>query len=379
MNENETFNEAPQEKWVLTPTQMIDDLNLLSQLERDAIATLNERNESRKRTMCDFQGPSFDLGFSPLKSQKLEMKTNDQLDAKMIVNAPVPIAIEVQKSKIGGSRKSNRIPKLSYAHKSPYYKRHVSIEEKLNNLESKVSSCIFAAVRELNEFIFKTNEGLEVYRVIFESLKPKCEIHAGIIDLWSGKLNEEERHRNPNSIFRLFCNTGVLTSKMVKQPLGDFSLFHVFKQEMDRILKTYNERINEFDMKEMFMEYLLSIKDPNASTMSHVWPRRLQMAWRTTNNNKDCGVFVMRHMETYNGTSLALWNPGFKPEGAGQDTQLDDLRKKYVTRLLVWKNNILRKKVLAEVNIYDKLTPENKTDLNGNALERIEERLALWG
>ena len=107
--------------------------------------------------------------------------------------------------------------------------------------------------------------------------------------------------------------------------------------------------------KEMFIEYLSNMKHPNASTMSRVWPRRLEMAWRTTNNNKDCGVFVMRHMETYDGTSLASWNTGFKPEGDGQDAQLDDLRKKYATRLLIWKNNILKEKVLVEADFYARL------------------------
>ncbi|PWA59002.1 ulp1 protease family, C-terminal catalytic domain-containing protein [Artemisia annua] len=397
MCEDETLNEASKEKWDLTPTQMLDDVDLLSQLERDAIATINARNESKKRRMDDFEAPSFDLGFSPLKSQKREGKTNNLLDATMVVDAPKPIAMEMPKQECGETRKSHRIQKLSHAVKSPYYKRKVSIEDKLNNLEKKVSSCIFAAIREPNEFIFETKEGLEVYRAIFESLKPKCEIHAGIIDLWASKLNEEERHRNPNSTSRLFCHTGVLTTEMVNQPLNDFSMFHVFKQEMDRILKTINAKINEFDMvffpiilhthffllcfdlkhdcydiidniatgdlfkyenvpiklKQMFMEYLSNMKHPNASTMKRVWPRRLEIAWRTANNNKDCGVFVMRHMETYDGTSLASWNPGLKPEGDGQDAQLDDLRKK--------------------------LQPEKKTKLNGDALERIEERLALWG
>ncbi|GKC16943.1 hypothetical protein Tco_1013725, partial [Tanacetum coccineum] len=83
MNENETFNKASKEKWILTPTQTLDDLDLLSQLERDDVATLNARNESRKRRFGDFEGPSFDLGFSPLKSQKHEMETNDLSDAKM--------------------------------------------------------------------------------------------------------------------------------------------------------------------------------------------------------------------------------------------------------------------------------------------------------
>ncbi|PWA66942.1 ulp1 protease family, C-terminal catalytic domain-containing protein [Artemisia annua] len=314
-------------------------LQKAAKLERDVIATINARNESKKRRMDDFEAPSFDLGFSPLKSQKHERNPNEL------------------------------------------------------------------------EFIFETNEGLEVYRAIFESLIPKCEIHAGIIDLWSRKLNEEERHRNVNSTSRLFCHTGVLTTEMLNQPSGDFSMFHIFKQEMDIILKTTNESINEFDMVffpiilhthffllcfdlkhdcydiinnsaagDLFKYENVPIKlHPNASTMRRVWPRRLEMAWRTTNNNKDCGVFVMRHMETYDGTSIASWNPGLKPEGDGQDAQLDDLRKKYVTCLLVWKNNILKGKVLAEADFYVRLQPEKKTELDGYALERIEERFALWG
>ena len=148
MCENETFNEASKEKWVLTPTQALDDFELLSQLERDAIATINARNESKKRRMNDFEAPSLDLVFSPLKSQKREGKTNNLLDATMIVDAPKPIAMEMPKQECGKTRKSHRIQKLSYAVKSPYYKRKVGIEDKLNNLEKKVSSCIFAAIRE---------------------------------------------------------------------------------------------------------------------------------------------------------------------------------------------------------------------------------------
>ncbi|KAH6822084.1 hypothetical protein C2S53_020094 [Perilla frutescens var. hirtella] len=34
---------------------------------------------------------------------------------------------------------------------------------------------------------------------------------------------------------------------------------------------------------------------------------RLEMSWRDTNNNNDCGVYVMRHMETYMGQSVNAW------------------------------------------------------------------------
>lgn len=35
---------------------------------------------------------------------------------------------------------------------------------------------------------------------------------------------------------------------------------------------------------------------------------RLEMPWRTKSNNVDCGIFAMRHMETYCGNKLRGWN-----------------------------------------------------------------------
>ncbi|GKA54400.1 hypothetical protein Tco_0753349 [Tanacetum coccineum] len=154
--------------------------------------------------------------------------------------------------------------------------------------------------------------------MIFESLKPKCEIHVGIIDLWSRKLNEEERHKNPNSISRLFCNTGVLTAKMVKQPLGDFSLFNVFKQEMDRILKTYNEQINEFDM--------LVKTNPNYYVERNVY--RIFVKHEAPECiNDDAYIWKKRNDGTltcFIGTRV------LKPMGAGHDAQLEDLRNRVI-------------------------------------------------
>ena len=48
MRENAACNEASNKFWELTPTQMLDDPDVLSQLERDAIATINERRDSKK-------------------------------------------------------------------------------------------------------------------------------------------------------------------------------------------------------------------------------------------------------------------------------------------------------------------------------------------
>lgn len=49
--------------------------------------------------------------------------------------------------------------------------------------------------------------------------------------------------------------------------------------------------------------------------MGDLNPVRLSMSWRTENNSCDCGVFCMRHMETYFGEEVFEWQCGLDDEG----------------------------------------------------------------
>lgn len=55
------------------------------------------------------------------------------------------------------------------------------------------------------------------------------------------------------------------------------------------------------------------------------------MPWRTTTNAEDCGVFLMRHMETYKGERVEYWNCGLKKSSKGL---LQSLRAKYCSALM---------------------------------------------
>nr|GMD22567.1 uncharacterized protein LOC109158392 [Ipomoea batatas] len=51
----------------------------------------------------------------------------------------------------------------------------------------------------------------------------------------------------------------------------------------------------------------------------------VDMSWKELENYIDCGLFVMRHMETYKGT-LKKWNPGFKKKAKLNEEFLIGLR-----------------------------------------------------
>nr|XP_017226119.1 PREDICTED: uncharacterized protein LOC108202234 [Daucus carota subsp. sativus] len=71
------------------------------------------------------------------------------------------------------------------------------------------------------------------------------------------------------------------------------------------------------------------------------------MPWQTSWNSTDCGIFVMRHMETFKGDPKK-WDSGLAEEGIIQDHQLRRLRIKYNTAILSSGLNAFQKGIVDE-------------------------------
>lgn len=105
-------------------------------------------------------------------------------------------------------------------------------------------------------------------------------------------------------------------------------------------------------------------------------PKVLDIPWKTKNNGIDCGVFLMRHMETYKGTSLKEWRCGFSTEVSGkQGRELNELRRKYIAKILLCDINRSKHTVEAGVSRYLGLTDEDRKVLDESAYDNIIKRL----
>lgn len=121
---------------------------------------------------------------------------------------------------------------------------------------------------------------------------------------------------------------------------------------------------------------------PGAAGIKAAKPVRLAFPWRTLHNTIDCGVFLMRHMETYKGTSVKDWKCELSNErddkgevSPKQQRELDDLRHKYVAKILLNDVNTLKHVVEEEINQFDKLSKGYKRILENTALDRIPKRV----
>ncbi|CAH1421787.1 unnamed protein product [Lactuca virosa] len=98
------------------------------------------------------------------------------------------------------------------------------------------------------------------------------------------------------------------------------------------------------------------------------------MPWRTINNHIDCGVFKMRHMETYMGGSMNEFKVGFKNESSAQDDQLAKLRTKYVYKMINHEYNVHKDAVLQKVDQFHKIPSRQRTEMLSIAKEQIHKR-----
>ncbi|MFS7948453.1 hypothetical protein Hanom_Chr06g00560191 [Helianthus anomalus] len=104
--------------------------------------------------------------------------------------------------------------------------------------------------------------------------------------------------------------------------------------------------------QDTFANYLRIQKHPMANTMKSVPIVRQKMDRRTKSNGIDCGIFSMRHMEAYMG-QFTGWECGLVKEDAPneiQQKQLNDLKIKYIAKILLHSQNENRKKLVKSLN-----------------------------
>lgn len=119
--------------------------------------------------------------------------------------------------------------------------------------------------------------------------------------------------------------------------------------------------------------YLSYVQHSKAKDFQGIPIEMLNMPWRTEHNNTDCGVFTMRHMETFMG--LKYFDPGLKQESIGQDGQLNKLRVKYLNKIVRSDYNIHKSKLISQASSFQQLPSNLHNQILKDAADSIHARL----
>ncbi|KAL8241159.1 hypothetical protein R6Q59_014514 [Mikania micrantha] len=250
-----------------------------------------------------------------------------------------------------------------------------------------------------------TQTDTKFYKVMFESLYPGVYVHIGVLEAMMHVLNEEEKQRSPGSPFRLFLTPNILPLPLLTKDvpekqrkdllnetmalvLSNLNINHINKVDMNFIPISDNVfflvmdlKITSFDifdnmvigdesvdryeeiptyMRDVFVNYLLDQDHPNDYKLYQQTPKNPELPWKTKENVEDCGIFCMRHMETYMGGGVKGWKCGLLQESEGQRRQLQQLRIKYLCKILTSPLNILKDDIIMQARQHDNLEPKKK-------------------
>ncbi|GKF34609.1 hypothetical protein Tco_0107809 [Tanacetum coccineum] len=91
--------------------------------------------------------------------------------------------------------------------------------------------------------------------------------------------------------------------------------------------------------------HLKEVQHPRAQEVLNKKPTILRPKWGTDENNTDCGVFLMMHMENYNGENARNWNLEFPTKEEGNRYDLIKIRMRFAAKMLSHEINIHREEI----------------------------------
>nr|GEY71765.1 ulp1 protease family, C-terminal catalytic domain-containing protein [Tanacetum cinerariifolium] len=208
--------------------------------------------------------------------------------------------------------------------KSPYINRIIDCKRQLQLDEKKVLNWLFACTEDKNDIVFEAHGQLIRYKGIMESLRHGSKIHASVVDIWVDFQNDMEKRRSTSASSRVFVHSDIMVCFLIVQSDHFYYItFNLIKDEVhgiDNLTVCQNYKELQEKLISKFAGYLTKINHRKAGSIERIKPVRLEFTWKTTYNYVDCGVFLIRHMEIYNG--MHKMENGLAREGLVQQEQL---------------------------------------------------------
>ncbi|GJV73297.1 hypothetical protein Tco_1493292 [Tanacetum coccineum] len=266
------------------------------ELENQAIEEIKKKTTKRK-TVIEMTPPSFSLGLSP------DTTNVDERDSKKKSKKPSRIFVSPYITKTATKGKSSTVEMLICCY--------------LFSMEGKTH--------------LKRKEGNATIVDLYADFSPIIKIESNVIDIYcldfkpmSNGVNTQTKenkaflsHGDDCKYFKPLKTRDMFNWKMEDgKKYDEKKQYKAFSDTMKNEFKKDNEvkKLKDLEMKNMFSMYLKEVQHPKAKEVLNKKPTILRPKWGTKENNTDCGVFLMMHMENYSGECKEL-GPGISYRG----------------------------------------------------------------
>ncbi|CAI9287653.1 unnamed protein product [Lactuca saligna] len=319
------------------------------------MASKTEMMFSSSKRVEEEENPIVMVGFNSNEGRNLEEELNN-------------VANEDDNGKRGkGDKKSTNL------FHSPFIELVIRVDVKLKNEDIDRRTSIFTSKRNngLVDPIWDIGVGEVFHQGFVYHFKRDVYIHSRIIDCWAAFLNKMEEYRDKGSIVRLFLDTKFLTSEILNKSDVGVETCRLF----DGLLRVYTNKFKVFipvvdvdmyyvvcfDLRtgkcfiidhvnrkgsvdiETVVQLLISKNHSKVKALIGAEPHVMNIRWHVAKLGPNCGLYLMRHMESYMGEGEGRWDSGFIGKGNADTVALMNLRTMYLARIMKSEFNVHKK------------------------------------
>uniref|UniRef100_A0A803MF38 Ubiquitin-like protease family profile domain-containing protein n=1 Tax=Chenopodium quinoa TaxID=63459 RepID=A0A803MF38_CHEQI len=225
---------------------------------------------------------------------------------------------------------------------SPFMVNH---EKLFNNVDHKMIAEYAFAQGDNVELLYADKAAMVIRRDEMDSLSGCSHMFNNIGDAYAFILNCENKRRDvfflavlPDHYYLLYFNfmegTLDVIDNMILSP--NVSVKDKYGYDFTKMLEAFGE----------FYE------DKKSAIIFTYETRNVEMRWKSNQNKHDCGVFLMKHMETYEGQCQKQWNSGLEKDNF---EQMKRLLVEYCGKIITSEVNEERKRMLKMARKWSKI------------------------
>ncbi|GKC31198.1 ulp1 protease family, C-terminal catalytic domain-containing protein, partial [Tanacetum coccineum] len=268
--------------------------------------------------------------------------------------------------------------------------KKTSIKGKATTNEVMVTQYLFSMEGEELDFVFETKDRAAMIMDYMQTLAPQLKVKYNVIDTFSLILNHEHKMNSKGKRTKYFFHTTMIWKKAngkydEKKQFEAFS--NTIKSEFEKDPEMKN--MKDLEMVAKIVWNLLDgcllpwvsrrghgVKHPRAKDVLNKKPTIIMPKWGTTENNTDCGIFLMMHMEHYNGETAKNWNLEFPTEKQGNTLDIIKMRVRLTTKILSHEINIHREKTSTEAQEFARLNTDkdSRKKMINEAIKKKKEK-----
>ncbi|GJZ43368.1 ulp1 protease family, C-terminal catalytic domain-containing protein [Tanacetum coccineum] len=226
-----------------------------------------------------------------------------------------------------------------------------NVQEKQDNDKEEIGEDEFwnTQFTDSHDFIFETKEGNATIQDYMQTLAPTLKIKSNVIDTYCLVLNHKQGMNNKEKKTKQFFHIGMIKKEDGKK-YDEVKQYKAFSDTMKNEFKKDDElkKMKDLEMKNMFSMHLKEVQHQRAKDVLNKKPTILRPKWGTKDNNTDCRVFLMMHMENYNGETARNWNLEFLTEEKGNTYDIIKMRMRFAAKILTHEINIHHENISKE-------------------------------